>query len=111
MGLHFTVEVIKHKNLMGVSISGIEGFPEKWNEDLSKEVTLLQYVMASAIKANVEMQKMLERQDATEIRKKCMEANAYVDAQYELAISHKELKEKLKSGKPSNNTQRKKTEK
>lgn len=111
MSLHFTVEVIKHKNLMGVSISGIEGFPEKWNEDLSKEVTLLQYVMASAIKANVEMQKMLERQDATEIRKKCMEANAYVDAQYELAISHKELKEKLKSGKPSNNTQRKKTEK
>ena len=111
MGLHFTVEVIKHKNLLGVSISGMKGFPEKWNEDLSKEVTLLNYVMAGAIKANVEMQKMLERQDATEIRKKCMEANAYVDAQYELAISRKELNEKLKSGKPSNNTQRKEASK
>jgi hypothetical protein len=111
MGLHFTVEVIKHKNLLGVSISGIKGLPEKWNEDLSREITLLQYVMAGAIKANVEMQEMLERQDATEIRAKCIEANAYVDAQYELAISRKEFNEKLKSGKPSNNTKREETEK
>ena len=111
MSLHFTVEVIKHKNLLGVSISGIKGFPEKWNDDLSREVTLLQYVMAGAIKANVEMQEMLARQDATEIKIKCMEANAYVDAQCELAISRKELNEKLKSGEASNNTRKKETEK
>ena len=81
MSLHFTVRVIKYHGMLGIAVGEIVGFPAKWDENVSREVALLQYTMMGAVKANKEMEEALQKKDMAKVQTMMIEANAYMETQ------------------------------